>query len=289
MKLTQFVRGGEVRLGLVTERGLLDVTAAGEAAGTAAPGTMLEAIRGGEAARRVLESLSGAPGPFVSEPTFAPAVTGGEKILCVGLNYRAHIEETDEITPEYPLLFSKFSNALAAHGESVALDPEWESYDYEAELVIVIGRRARNVSAEEARSCVFGYTCGNDLSNRETQLHRGGQWLIGKSMDSFGPVGPAVVTADAFDPADKAIRSRVNGELRQDSRTSLMIFSCEEIVSYASRHMTLQPGDLIFTGTPAGVELGRKEKSWLKPGDRVEIEIEGIGSLENRMVREATQ
>ena len=212
-------------------------------------------------------------------------VSANSKVVCIGLNYRSHAEKAGFPIPETPAVFSKFSNALAFDGDEVELPP-WEiSYDYEAELVIVIGKTAWNVGKEEARACIFGYTCGNDLSCRASQM-RSGQWLIGKTMPGFAPVGPAVVTADSFDAfASHAIRSYVNGELRQDGDISDMIFDCAEVVSYVSRYVRLEPGDLIFTGTPSGVALEKKDdEHWLKPGDLVEIEIEGIGTLRNKMV-----
>jgi len=186
---------------------------------------------------------------------------------------------------DVPILFSKFANALVPCGAAVEL-PEWEeSYDYEAELVIVMGRRAWNVSEAEAGGYIFGYTCGNDLSCRAPQ-QRTSQWLIGKSMPGFGPCGPCIVTADEFDPArGMGIKSYVNGELRQNGSTADMISSCARIISYASRYIALEPGDLIFTGTPSGVALEKGKKlPWLKKGDVVDIEIEGIGRLTNRMV-----
>ena len=212
-------------------------------------------------------------------------VSAGSKVVCIGLNYRSHAEKAGFVLPEYPTVFSKFSNALAYDGDEVELPP-WEiSYDYEAELVIVIGKTTWNVSEEDAPACICGYTCGNDLSCRASQM-RSGQWLIGKTMPGFAPIGPAIVSADSFDAfAPHAIRSYVNGELRQDGDISDMIFNCAQVVSYVSKYVRLEPGDLIFTGTPSGVALEKKDdEHWLKPGDLVEIEIEGIGTLRNKMV-----
>jgi len=218
-----------------------------------------------------------------AEGESAPAVTGCDKILCIGLNYRQHAKECNLPLPPAPVLFNKFSNALAADGDSVYLDPAYVEYDYEAELVAVMGKPARNVSSEDALDYVFGYTCGNDLSTRDLQFARSNQWLLSKTFDGFAPIGPWVVTADALDPNDLAISSTVNGELRQNSRTSDMIFSLAEIIADLSRHFTLLPGDLIFTGTPQGVMHGypKDQKNWLKPGDSVEVTIEGIGTLHN--------
>jgi 2-keto-4-pentenoate hydratase/2-oxohepta-3-ene-1,7-dioic acid hydratase in catechol pathway len=208
-------------------------------------------------------------------------VTAPGKIVCAGLNYKSHAEETGGQTPKYPVLFSKFGDALNPAGAPVTL-PGWQRcYDYEAELVVVVGARAYNVSAEDAPEHIFGYTCGNDLSARDCQF-LSSQWLSGKSFPGFAPAGPFIVTADTFDPsADNEIVCRVNGERVQSGVTSDMIFTCAETLSAASRCFPLNPGDLIFTGTPAGVILGKPkgERVWLKPGDIVEVTIEGIGTL----------
>lgn len=212
-------------------------------------------------------------------------VSANSKVVCIGLNYRSHAEKAGFAIPEQPTVFSKFSDALAYDGDDIELPP-WEiSYDYEAELVIVIGKTAWNVSEEEAPSFICGYTCGNDLSCRASQM-RSGQWLIGKTMPGFAPLGPVIVTSDSFDAfGSHAIRSYVNGELRQDGDISDMIFDCAQVVSYVSKYVRLEPGDVIFTGTPSGVALEKKDdEHWLKPGDLVEIEIEGIGTLRNKMV-----
>ena len=189
--------------------------------------------------------------------------------------------------PPAPVLFNKFANSLAADQERIYLDPAYQEYDYEAELVAVIGRKAKNVSPEDALSYVFGYTCGNDLSTRDLQFARGGQWVLSKSLDGFGPVGPCVVTADEIEPQNLKISSMVNGEIRQASNTADMIFSVAEIIADISRHMTLMPGDIIFTGTPQGVMHGypADQKNWLKPGDEVSVTIENIGTLHNSFYR----
>lgn len=282
MKLTQFYKGNEIQLGIVTDRGIVDVTEEASRRDMAAPATMLEAIEGGEAAMNVLAQLAEGAESF-AEGEAAPVVTGGEKILCIGLNYRQHAKECNLPLPPAPVLFNKFSNALAADGDVVTLMPDYKEYDYEAELVAIIGKPCRNVTAEEALDYVFGYTCGNDLSTRDLQFARSNQWLLSKTLDGFAPIGPCVVTADSIDPNDLAISSKVNGELRQNSRTSDMIFSTAQIIADLSRHFPLMPGDLIFTGTPQGVMHGypADKKSWLKPGDSVEVTIEGIGTIRN--------
>ena len=281
MKLCNFHSNTDdsIRLGVMTDAGLLDLTAAGLGM------TMDEVISGGRAAR-YKAALSAQSAPVVTGPVrFANVCTPG-KILCVGLNYRAHADETGFEAPKAPVLFSKFNDALAACGEDIALPPWHRYYDHEAELVIVMGGTAWDVGADEAAALIFGYTCGNDLSERKSQ-GASAQWLIGKSMPGFAPAGPCIVTADSFDPAEPhPITCAVNGVTAQSDTLSNMIFSCAEIVSYASRFVRLNPGDLIFTGTPDGVILGRprEQRVWLKSGDIVEISIGGIGTLTNRMV-----
>ncbi|MDO4973451.1 MAG: fumarylacetoacetate hydrolase family protein [Eubacteriales bacterium] len=278
MKLCNILVDGACHLAVETARGVVDMTAAG------CPLTMDEVIAGAD--RAALAALAADESlPVVAEPVWANVVDTVGKLVCVGLNYVEHARKTNHPIPEYPVLFSKFANALVPAGASVAL-PAWETtYDYEAELVIVIGKAAWGVSEAEALEHVFGYTCGNDLSCRDSQS-RSGQWLIGKTMPGFGPCGPVIVTADEFDIAKPhTIRSYVNGERRQDSLTDDMIFDCAKIVSYASHYIALEPGDLIFTGTPSGVALEKKDEPgrWLKPGDVVDIEIGEIGTLRNTM------
>ncbi len=217
----------------------------------------------------------------------APCVPNPGKIICVGLNYRSHAAETGAAVPVTPVLFSKFNNALAASGEDIPLPAVAEQYDYEAELAVVIGKRAQNVTEVQALDHVFGYCNANDLSARELQM-RTSQWLLGKSLDHFLPLGPYLVGKEEIpDVTRLGIRCYLNGEKRQDSTISDLVFGVEELVSYLSRHLTLEPGDIISTGTPAGVILGRAEKVWLKPGDEVVVEIDGLGRLTNRMVAPA--
>ena len=213
--------------------------------------------------------------------------TPENKILCVGLNYKSHAEETGGEAPKEPVIFSKFNDALAEDGQEIALPPWHRCYDYEAELVAVMGKPLyRAESEEEARAAIGAYTCGNDLSARDCQF-RSNQWLIGKSFPGFAPVGPRIVPAGQFDPqAPHRITCEVNGVTVQDDDVTNMIFSCAGIAAYISQFMPLAPGDLIFTGTPAGVILGRPKghRVWLKPGDEVAVTIEGIGTLRNRLV-----
>lgn len=283
MKLTQFWRNGQPALGLWTDRGILDVAAEATRKGCTVPDTMAAALPLGiDALNRLLTPLLEDAQCFTSAP-LAPVVSQPGRILCIGLNYRQHAKECNLSLPPAPVLFNKFSNALAAHGDVISLPSEYKEYDYEAELVAVIGTPARNVEPAQALDYVFGYTCGNDLSTRDLQFARGGQWLLSKTFDGFAPIGPCLVTGDSLDPEHLDISSTVNGEVRQHSNTWDMIFPLREIISDLSRHFTLQPGDLIFTGTPQGVMQGypADQKRWLKPGDRVDISIQGIGTLSN--------
>jgi 2-keto-4-pentenoate hydratase/2-oxohepta-3-ene-1,7-dioic acid hydratase in catechol pathway len=203
------------------------------------------------------------------------------KIVCVGMNYRDHAEEAGLEVPERPVLFAKWPNALVGPGDAIVLPSFTAQVDYEAELGVVIGRRVRDLDAADALDAVAGYVCVNDVSARDVQFSDG-QWTRAKSFDTFCPVGPRLVPAeDVPDPQALRIRCLVNGEVMQDSSTEQMVFGVAEIVAHASRGMTLEPGDLIATGTPAGVGFTRKPPVFLRPGDEVTVEIEGIGALTN--------
>ena len=206
------------------------------------------------------------------------------KIVCVGLNYRDHAEEQGVELPAAPLLFAKFTTSLVGPGDAIVIPPVVAKCDYEAELGVVIGAAARNVSRENALEAVAGYICANDVSARDLQF-ADGQWTRGKSPDTFCPVGPRLVpAAEVADPHNLRIRALVNGEVLQDSSTANLIFGIDEIISYISRTATLEPGDLILTGTPAGVGVFRDPQRLLQPGDEVTIEIEGLGELTNPVV-----
>jgi 2-keto-4-pentenoate hydratase/2-oxohepta-3-ene-1,7-dioic acid hydratase in catechol pathway len=212
-----------------------------------------------------------------------PCVPRPGKIVCIGLNYRRHAEESGMPVPDAPVVFSKFDNTIAATGDNVSLPAVAQQYDYEAELGVVIGRPARNVREADALDHVWGYCCANDVSARDLQF-KSSQWLLGKSLDRFLPIGPYVVSADeAGDPQGQRIRCLVNGDVRQDSNTADMVFGVAALVSYISRHWTLEPGDVIATGTPEGVAQGRPDKPWLRPGDEVVVEVGDLGRLVNRM------
>ena len=209
------------------------------------------------------------------------------KIVCVGLNYRDHAAEGGQDLPKAPLLFAKWPNTLIGDGDPVVLPPESTQVDYEAELGVVIGAKAKRVSERDALDHVAGYICVNDVSARDLQF-ADGQWTRGKSPDTFCPVGPRLVPREEIaDPQALAIRCIVNGEALQDSSTAQMIFSVAEIIAYTSQIITLEPGDLIATGTPAGVGVFRDPKVLLKDGDEVSVEIEGLGTLTNPFIKES--
>ncbi len=213
-----------------------------------------------------------------------PCVPNPAKIICIGLNYRRHAIESGMGVPPVPVAFTKYNNTLTEYGNDIPLGTEGEQFDYEVELGVVIGSRCKNVLKEDALNYVLGYCVANDLSCRDLQF-KTSQWLLGKSLDRFLPLGKYVVTADEVgDPQDLQLTCTLNGELRQNSNTADMIFSVAEIISFLSKYMTLEPGDLILTGTPEGVIMGLPEKKWLKPGDIVRVEIEKLGYSENRMI-----
>ncbi len=276
-------------LGVRSDRGILDVAAAEKDFHENAPTTITAVFKGqGDIAglRRLLDKArasASAERYFVAEgkAQFGPCVTEPEKIVCIGLNYRKHAAETGNPVPKQPILFNKFNSALNWHGGTIAVSKEKaEKFDYEAELVIVIGRTARNVSEADAPKYIFGYCTGNDFTARDLQA-RSTQWMLGKTLDGSGVIGPWLVTADLADGDNLKIELTVNGERRQSSNTSDMVFNCKQLVSYISDYMTLRPGDIIFTGTPEGVISGypKEKQVWLKPGDKLVTSIEKLGDL----------
>lgn len=220
---------------------------------------------------------------LMKESTNHTLITNPQNIICIGLNYADHIEETSLATHEFPEIFMKTSNALASHQDTVLIQDENLHYDYEGELVIVIGKAGKNISRDQAKEHILGYTIGNDVSARTLQF-RGTQWILGKSLDNFAPVGPVIVSPDDFDFDNATITTTVNGEVRQQAKLQQMLFKPYEIIEFVSQYITLQEGDIIFTGTPSGVVLGKNEEryGWLKSGDTVSITISGIGTLVNQ-------
>ncbi|KXK24848.1 MAG: fumarylacetoacetate hydrolase family protein [Chloroflexi bacterium OLB15] len=240
---------------------------------------MRQMIRRGIVANRAYERF-----PLDAVKVEAPLIPS--KIICIGLNYADHAKETGAELPKAPVIFAKFPSAIIAQGEQIKWKSEVTSkVDWEAELVVVIGKVAKDVSEEDALNYVFGYTVGNDVSARDLQKTIDVQWTRGKSLDTFAPLGPVIVTRDEIeDPQALKVTCKVNDTVMQDGTTADMIFNVKQLVSYCSQMFTLQPGDLIMTGTPAGVGAGRKPARFLKDGDTVTITIEGVGELSNQCV-----
>ena len=286
LKFVNFKLNNQIRLGVQVKKGIMDIAQVSATYSLELPDTMEKIIAAGKSVIEKLQKYVESTSFLIDEDNivYAPCVTNPEKIICIGLNYLDHANESKMEIPLSPVVFSKFSNALAGNKQEILLPINAKQFDYEAELVIVIGKTAESVSRENAMSYIFGYTIGNDLSARDLQF-RTGQWLLGKTCNGFAPIGPYLVTADEVNPSDLEISCRVNGELRQQGNTKNMIFDCAYIVSYLSHHMTLKPGDIIFTGTPAGVILGYPEEKrvWLKSGDEVSVSIEKIGTLINKL------
>ena len=282
-------RNNELRLGVKTPRGVLDVKEAAGLLRLPAPTTLDDLLQNEDGA-----NLNALVDAALKSPTtaksilnetaidYGPLVNRPEKIICVGLNYRKHAEEIGAPAPKQPVLFNKFNNTLQAHNSKVKLPTDHASkFDYETELVILMGKEARNVPEADALNYVAGYATGNDFSARDLQLETGGQWMIGKTPDHFAPIGPYMITAEQVDPDNLKIETRVNGEVRQSSNTSDMIFNTRQIISYISRFITIRPGDIIFTGTPEGVIQGKPaaKRVWLKPGDKIACSLEKLGEL----------
>ena len=219
----------------------------------------------------------------MKESTNRILITNPKNIICIGLNYADHIEETSLATHDFPEIFMKTSNALASHQDIVPIQDKNLHYDYEGELVIIIGKSGKNIPREKAMEHILGYTVGNDVSARTLQF-RGSQWILGKSLDNFAPIGPTIIPPHSFDFESATITTTVNGEVRQQAKLQQMIFKPDAIIEFVSQYITLQEGDIIFTGTPSGVVLGKNESKygWLKSGDSVSISISGIGTLVNQ-------
>jgi 2-keto-4-pentenoate hydratase/2-oxohepta-3-ene-1,7-dioic acid hydratase in catechol pathway len=289
-------RQGEYRLGVKTEKGILDVKQAAEALHQRAPHTLDDLLQNedGPALNALVDAAmksAAVQKAWLKEETieYGPLVTRPEKIVCVGLNYRKHALEIKLPIPKQPVLFNKYNNALLRHGGTIKLPSDVASkFDYEIELVILMGKEARNVSEKDALSYAAGYATGNDFSARDLQFETGGQWMVGKSSDGFAPLGPYFVTADQLNPDNLNLECRVNGETRQSSNTNDLVFNCSQIIAWTSARISLRPGDIIYTGTPGGVIFGgvvngvavNKEKyPWLKAGDKIACSVEKLGEL----------
>jgi len=287
--ITNIVTASGLGLGVKTARGVLDVAAVERDRKIGLPTKAIDVISGRgnfEALGLLLANgAAAAPGNHLipeGRVRFGNIVENPGKILCVGLNYAAHAAEDGAKPPPEPIMFSKFNNALNHHNGTIAVSkstvpPQW---DYEAELVLVMGKGGRDIPEASALDYVYGYASGNDFTNRDLQ-HRSTQWLLGKSTDGSGPFGPWLVSADQVDVNNLGMKMLVNGEVRQDTNTRLMIFNCAKIVSYCSKAFTLDVGDVIFTGTCEGTISGYPpdKQIWLKPGDKMVTSIEKIGDL----------
>ncbi|MGC8638626.1 MAG: fumarylacetoacetate hydrolase family protein [Isosphaeraceae bacterium] len=240
--------------------------------------------------RRAWAALTGVRAAYdPSQVRLLPPIPGPRKIICIGLNYSDHAAESGVAAPPEPVLFSKYPTALIGHLDKIVLPRVSKEVDYEAELVVAIGQGGRHIAREKAMEHVGGYMVGHDVSARDWQLYKPSkQWMAGKTFDTFAPTGPELVSPDEVpDPHTLGIRLRLNGQTMQDSNTSKLIFGVDELIAYVSRVVTLEPGDLIFTGTPPGVGMARKPPVWLQPGDVVEIEIDRLGTLRNTVVAES--
>jgi 2-keto-4-pentenoate hydratase/2-oxohepta-3-ene-1,7-dioic acid hydratase in catechol pathway len=282
--------GGSETLGVKFDDGVFDVAQAAGLLGLQAPQTLEQLLREGNWSQ-VEAVIAGTRSAKLSQAlqpesaiTYGRLFSNPGKIVCVGLNYRKHAQEIGMPIPKVPVLFNKFNNSLTSHNSTIRLPAHDVAYkfDYETELLVVIGKHARNVSEAEALGVVAGYCTANDFSARDLQLETGGQWMIGKTLDAFAPIGPYFVSAARVgDPNNLKLETRVNGEVRQSSNTNDFIFNVQQVISYISRHFALEPADIIYTGTPQGVILGMPpdKRVWLKAGDQIVSTIEKLGTL----------
>ncbi len=286
MRFVTFEEAGTARVGIVVGDRVVPLSDIGPDA----PSTLKAVIAAGadEAWQAKAERAADTSGRPLADLKLLVPVPDPGKIMCIGLNYHDHAEETGQAVPTYPPVFMRCTTSLANPGEAMVVPKCSDQLDYEAELTIVIGKRCRHVPEAEALDYVFGYTMMNEGSVRDYQK-KSTQWTGAKNFDRTGPVGPWITTADEVPPGASGLRIRtiVNGEVMQDADTAGMIFNVAQIVSTLSEIMTLEPGDLIPTGTPAGVGMGRRPQVWLKPGDEVTVEVEGVGALTNPVVAEA--
>jgi len=290
MKFVTFLREGASEPGVLIDTDVVSLKGAGFA-------TLVDAIAGGPAARArigtwVLKPAASAVAPLASVRLLAP-IPRPPKIICVGLNYRDHAIESNMEIPKVPTIFSKYATSVIGPGEKIRLPRVSTKPDYEAEFAVIIGKGGRHIPAGAWKEHVFGYTVGNDVSVRDVQRRHGGQWfkgkgwMIGKTFDTFAPMGPAIVSADEIaDPHDLDISLTINGETLQHSNTKNLIFRIPDLIEYLSAVFTLESGDVISTGTPAGVGFARKPPRFLQPGDDVKVRVEGLGELWNPVAAE---
>ncbi len=282
MRLITFTHDNRTRIGAMRETGqVLDLTAADPEL----PTTMIDLIREPKAMERARNAAESAPEIELADVRLEAPVPRPSKVLAIGLNYRDHAEESGQPIPQRPIVFAKMPTCIVGPGHPVHIPRVSRAVDWEGELCFVIGREARYVSAADAGDYIAGYTIGNDISVRDWQFHSP-TWMMGKSFDTHGPLGPAIVTADEFEPSSAGIRLYVNGDEKQKSDTSQLIFGIGEIVEYLSAGFTLEPGDVVYTGTPSGIGGAKRPPEFLKAGDIVRVEIDGLGSLENPVEEE---
>jgi 2-keto-4-pentenoate hydratase/2-oxohepta-3-ene-1,7-dioic acid hydratase in catechol pathway len=280
MRLLSYRTGGSARYGALVEGGVVDLVAR---VGDRWP-TLRAAIAGEALPALAAIAAVARPDCRLDDVTLAPTVPDPDKILCIGLNYRTHASEVGRALPAEPSVFARLHSTLVAHGGDVVRPSVSTHLDFEGELAVIVGRRCRHVGPQDALSVVAGYSCFNDASVRDFQKH---SVTAGKNFPSTGALGPWMVTADEIgDPQKLHVRTRLNGATVQDDTTDHMIYPVASIIAYLSSFTTLEPGDVIATGTPAGVGLGRDPPLWMKPGDTIEIEISRIGTLRNRIIAE---
>lgn len=280
MKLATFEADGRERIGVAKGSEIVDIS-------SVAP-NMIALIADWANLKDKVARLAadGKPSYQLGAVHLLAPVPRPQKVMAIGLNYADHIAETGVAAPEKQIWFSKMPNAVNGPNDPIQMPKASSAIDYEAELVFIIGKRCRHVTKEKAPDVIFGYAAGNDVSVRDWQFHTT-QWLVGKSFDTHAPFGPWIVTADEIgDPHALGIRCLVNGETRQNSNTKHLVFNCFDQIAYLSQAMTLEPGDVIFTGTPGGVGQSMKPPKLLKAGDTVRVEIDKIGALEAKMVPE---
>ena len=291
MRLIRYVHNKRESYGILKDDGVIDLPILLRMGGYDAPNTLEAFVSSGmiDEVNHLINELSEDEISKISmeEVVVRAPILYPPKIICLGLNYRDHAEESEAEIPDEPIIFMKPRTSIIGHEEPIVKPRFVKKLDYEAELAVIIAGKGKNIGVSEAADYIFGYTAFNDVSARDIQF-KDGQWTRGKSLDTFAPIGPCITTSDQIgDPMDLRIRTRVNGEVRQDSSTSNMIFNIYEIIYHLSRIMTLEPCDIIATGTPGGVAAFMKPKpKFLKAGDIVEIEIEGIGTLRNPVIEE---
>jgi len=289
MKLVTFVENGSTRVGILRTQNGQDSVVDLSTTVSCVPTDMIGLFQaGGSALAKIRDALAKSPaGRPLSEVKLKAPIPRPGKIICIGLNYSDHAAETGQAIPAFPVVFAKYENTVIADGESIVLPKVSNQVDYEAELGFVIGRKGRYISEADALSYVAGYLPVNDVSARDFQ-NRTSQWTMGKTFDTFAPMGPAITTADEIrDPHSLNIRLSIGGEVLQNSNTRNLIFGIPKLVASLSEVITLEPGDIVSTGTPPGVGSARKPQRWLRPGDVVRIEIEGVGVLSNPVVAES--